>query len=632
MCSALLISLACIAVNPPTPEVATTVERSDPLAAYNAARVKVGRDPDAHVRLALWCEAHGLQSERLKHLALAVLTDPGHATARGLMGLVAFRGRWHSPEAVAAQVDADEAFHAALSEYNARRARMSNSAGAHWKLALWCEQHGLKPEATVHLTVVTQLEPGYEAAWKRLGYKKRRMRWATDEQVAAEQAEAQAQKKADEFWLRRLAPWLSVVEDPKRQSELNQALAAVTDPRAVPSIWWTFARGTPAHQKIAVQVLGQIDSPRASRALALLAVVSKAGEVRKKAIQSLHTCDSRDGAFFLASLLRDRMLDPDPDPILYRFAFYPIGLDRIDTPGVLFVRGPRYNVLWTYTVDESFTSSFASYEKMATYPDRLMALRQQQLSDLSALIDRILGESAIDLQEADDHDRRVDRANARIIQTLSAATGLDLGKDPEAWRKWWREQQGYAYESPPARPSHDLKVFVDTPTYTENIHYSCFAAGTPVHTLTGPRPIESVTTGDQVLTQDPRTGALSFQPVLAAVRNKPDAVWKINLGQETIQATGIHRFWKVGQGWTMARDLKPGDSLRALGAVAEVKAVELDRVQPVFNLKVMQAESFFVGERGMLVHDNSPVQPVPRPFDLVQSIAEPTDRSVDGRE
>jgi len=67
----------------------------------------------------------------------------------------------------------------------------------------------------------------------------------------------------------------------------------------------------------------------------------------------------------------------------------------------------------------------------------------------------------------------------------------------------------------------------------------------------------------------------------------------------------------------MARDLKRGDTLRALGGVAEVAGVELDRFQPVFNLEVMEAESFFVGDRGMLVHDNSAVQRVSLPFDAV---------------
>ena len=83
-------------------------------AAYDDARAKVGRDADAHVRLALWCEAHGLHAERLKHLAIAVLIEPGHATARGLMGLVAHAGQWRRPEAVADRLKADAELAATL--------------------------------------------------------------------------------------------------------------------------------------------------------------------------------------------------------------------------------------------------------------------------------------------------------------------------------------------------------------------------------------------------------------------------------------------------------------------------------------------------------------------------------------
>ena len=63
-----------------------------------------------------------LDSERLKHLAIAVLTEPAHATARGLLGLVAFRGRWQSPEAIRDRLAAEETTSATLAEYN-RRAR-----------------------------------------------------------------------------------------------------------------------------------------------------------------------------------------------------------------------------------------------------------------------------------------------------------------------------------------------------------------------------------------------------------------------------------------------------------------------------------------------------------------------------
>src|SRR3954452_24202680 len=94
---------------------------ADDLASYQKAARSVGRDPDAHVRLALWCEARGLSAERTKHLTLAVLCDPSHATARGLMGLMAYRGKWVSPGVVARRMQEDERRTALLAEYNARR-------------------------------------------------------------------------------------------------------------------------------------------------------------------------------------------------------------------------------------------------------------------------------------------------------------------------------------------------------------------------------------------------------------------------------------------------------------------------------------------------------------------------------
>jgi hypothetical protein len=390
----------------------------------------------------------------------------------------------------------------------------------------------------------------------------------------------------------------------------------------VPSIWTTFARGTPDHQAVALMLLGQIDSPNATHAMALLAVRSRSAETRAKVVEKLKDRDFRDVASFLVTLLRDRILAPDlaPDPILYRFQLLPVGATGIGSPGVLFISGPRYNVFRTYTVDESYPMTFMqAASQTETYQRRVAVQHREQLIELGMLVDQILGESLADLTLAADHDRQVDRLNGRIIQTLSDATGLKLGQDPEAWRKWWIEERGYAYETPTPKPTIDLTVTSAAPTYyMENFHYSCFAAGTPVHTITGQRPIESLAIGDQVLTQDPRSGALSYQPVLAAVHNKPDAVWKINLGRESILATGIHRFWKAGQGWVMARDLKAGDRLRALGGVAEVASVEKDSVQPVFNLEVIKAESFFVGKSGMLVHDNSPVHRVSQPFDAVR--------------
>src|SRR4051812_28789773 len=99
MLSALLLGAALLAADPAGERTAPTA-----LAAYESAKAGAGRDADAHVRLAPWCEAHGLQAERVRHLALAVVNDPTNAMARGLMGLVAYRGRWQRPDAVGEKV------------------------------------------------------------------------------------------------------------------------------------------------------------------------------------------------------------------------------------------------------------------------------------------------------------------------------------------------------------------------------------------------------------------------------------------------------------------------------------------------------------------------------------------------
>jgi hypothetical protein len=66
------------------------------LETYQSMQAKAGRDPAAHIRMALWCEQHGLNAEKLKHLALAVLKDPQNTMARGLMGLLPNGGRWET--------------------------------------------------------------------------------------------------------------------------------------------------------------------------------------------------------------------------------------------------------------------------------------------------------------------------------------------------------------------------------------------------------------------------------------------------------------------------------------------------------------------------------------------------------
>jgi hypothetical protein len=331
MATTVLLALGLIAADP-TPAGPGDGDR----AAYDAARAAVGRDPEAHLKLALWCEAHGLQPERVKHLALAVLADPRNATARGLMGLVAYGGQWKRPEAVAEKVKADEALTARLAEYNARRARAPETADAQWALGLWCEQNGLAAEALAHFTAVTRLDPSREAAWKRLGCKKVNGRWVSEAQLAAEKAEAEALKKADKHWKPLLTKWRGWLGDRSKRGAAEEALAMVSDPRAVGAVWSVFVAGGSAHHGRAVQLFGQIDTAGSSRALAMLAAFDDSAEVRRAAVETLKRRDPREFAGMLVALLRD--------PIKYEVR--PVG--GPGSPGALFVAGERFNVQRLY--------------------------------------------------------------------------------------------------------------------------------------------------------------------------------------------------------------------------------------------------------------------------------------------
>jgi len=594
--------------------------------AYRDAKARIRRDPDAHVRLALWCEAHGLDAERLKHLAIAVLIDSSHVTARGLLGQIYYDDRWRTPSEVSRRFSMNSRLSADLAEYNARRARSPHTADAHWKLAIWCEQKGLRPESLAHLTAVTRLDPTHEAAWKRLGCRKHNGRWLTDTQIVSEKAEAEAQQAADRQWGPLLSQWKGLQKS--HRSEAERALSGVADPRAVPSILRVFAGGDLDDQARAVQLLGQIDAPSSSRALALMALISRSADVRRHSLETLTRRDPRDVAAFLVSLLRDPDPRLDPDPILYRYELQPVGWQDVGSPGILLVRGPRYNVARIHTVDESLT--LMAFGLPVTpywgYPSRVMAQRQRQFVDLATILEEIVREAWPDLVAAGIQRHQVNAVNTRIMRVLSVATRQDVGEDREAWRKWWAHEQGYAYEPPPPRPRLDLTTSEAKPTFVTSVHLSCFAAGTPVLTLTGRQPIETVKVGDQAVVQETTSGALSIQPVVAVYQNKPSATLRIDLGNDLIIATPIHRFWKAGTGWTMARDLKAGDTIRALGRSVEVDAISAERAQPVFNLEVAKHASFFVGECDVLVHDNSLVRPAQHAFDA-EYLSESAERS-----
>ncbi len=710
--SALVFLSACLWGLPPGEPPA------DARSAYEEMAAKAGRDPDAHARLALWCESQGLDAERVKHLSMAVLTDPTHTLARGLLGLVQDGAKWRRPEQIVAKNTDDPARIALMEEYHAKRAVADDTADAQVKLASWCESKGLTLESQAHLAMALRLDPNRADVWKKLGYSKYKGQWRTDTMIAAEKAESKAQEEADRHWSKQLQTWKEMLGQAEgRRREAEAGLVSLDDPRAVSSVMKVFAKDNPA---LAVRLLGQIDAAEASQALAMAAVFAKSSEVRRAASETLTQRDPREYAGYLVGLYRD--------PI--RYEVKPVG--GPGQPGELWVEGKKADLQRFYTPPPPPWVALMPGDQIVYDEFGLPVIRRQWSSEVStpvngndlrplfgmsppptallreiaavpggqALADAVarggdnghrfftpgatadvrrqlrntekgvdgghyllngfqtfemqipIGQAVVeanrsaaraqsqlqrDVAMIEAYNAPINALNDRVKPLLEQAAGRDIGLRREQWETWFVDQLGYALridpnykptivQNIPAAYTPPSPVLSSTFTATNiSRRMSCFAAGTPVWTRNGLRPIETLEVGDRVLAQDTTTGAQSYQPILVVHRNPPSSTFQVNFeGGESVTASIYHRFWKAGRGWEMARELKPGDLLRTQSGVVRVATIQEGEVQPVFNLDVASSHSFFVGAEGALVHDNSLPDTRLTPFDRLPEMAHHT--------
>jgi hypothetical protein len=218
--------------------------------------------------------------------------------------------------------------------------------------------------------------------------------------------------------------------------------------------------------------------------------------------------------------------------------------------------------------------------------------------------------------------------NERIVEVLEEATGKQLGGNPKAWWDWWREHTGY--DQPTERPV-ERQYYTDTDSYyygqpTYDLRppggssgvtipvragggFECFAKGTLVWAKTGQQPIESLQLGDLVLAQNVETGELAYKPVIGRTVRPPSPNLKMTFEGEDLLTTRGHPFWVAGVGWRMAKEIGDAAVLHAVTGSTRVNAVQEAGEAEAYNLVVADFNTYFVGEAGVLVHDNTPRQP-----------------------
>jgi hypothetical protein len=453
----------------------------------------------------------------------------------------------------------------------------------------------------------------------------------TSEQAAAEAREEHEQRLANHHWeplLRRWKNWLGDWTSPAaRRAEARERLATVTDPRAVPAILKVFAAGgSEAEQILRVGMLGRIDDPRSSRALAEMAVTGALPAARRMAIGILAGRPRRDYAGPLVERIHGKI----------RYQVKPV--DGPGSTGALVLDTPRVRMILAYDAPAVFQPA-ATFRGYAGYdpnglpvivqgreldrgigPDKLREIEVRtaaMIAEANIKAQVVRQRMADDLAAVEVLNQQAEESNARVLPVLEVAAGApaDLKDDEDAWHVWWYDTLGYSYQAPRqvtlqqnASPSQRPAPYITT----------CFAAGTPVRTLDGLRPIEAIHAGDQILGQDAATGALSIQPVVFVHHNPPGKTLRVSLsGGESLVCSVYHRFWRANLGWAMARELRPGDALRTLGGLAKVATVEPDAVQPLYNLDVAGPRTFFAGEGSLLVHDNTLPDHRLEPFDAL---------------
>ena len=575
---------------------------------------------------ALKAEAAGESARRRALLDEAVRAEPNNDLARWSRGELRNDGEWLPVEA-AQQAAATDPRHL---EYFALRADYGDQPAAQLELARWCRRNNLDEEAKIHWANVLSLDPNNREALRALGAEWFDGRLMTYAQIDAAKRDLRDARHAAKKWNTQLDRWqrmLSAGDVASRNAALDE-VREVSDPDAIPAIEAATLDArietTQEEQRCHflslafVDALGEMPVPAAAASLARHAVLSPIFDVRDAAIERLKERPMID----YVPLLLDSLAMPvesafqvttDPDgSVHYRHSLYIDGrradwlLENSQTMWQLDLGGRRYRINPDGSARETRPTLVAD---MAT---------AGQMAKVAVQSQQRFGSAAVNVeQQVAQANEAAAAFNRQVTPVLVRVTGQDLGEDPQAWWSWWRDYNEY-YAGEGEDPVYERRYAESSrrsyrpPTY--NIPgapppHSCFARGTLVWTNTGKRAIETLEIGDLVLSQNVETGELAYQPVVGRTVRPPCPVLKLTLDGEELTASLGHPLWVSGVGWRMAKQVDEAAVLHGVHGPVRVDAVEPASKAKVYNLILANNHTYFVGESGILVHDNTLREP-----------------------
>lgn len=588
------------------------------------------------VRRALESEVAGDAQGRRDLLKQALDKAPDYPPANWHSGRVEVDGRWMTMDEAARLAVANER----LAQYRKFRDDALGNAESELTLARWCARSQLDDEAKLHYARLLDAngvdQKARAEAMRVLGLRNVGGRMVSDDDLRHQREVANRIQQSMNRWRPKLRTWQPLIDgsDEKKRKHAVELVKRIHDPDIVPVLETFLFESGPQFGKVAVELLAKFPEYEATQTLVRYAVLSRWSNVRNAAIREL----GRRPMHEYVPLLLDGLVSPiatqwqivdAPDgTIRYQHRFlrsgpngnYAMGFDHVASP--IPVIAERRLTRPFAKIDESPNRRY----RYTWFPMR----RVEELEQLDEIERQI--EALTSLEEAWQRESDVAQANTRtavhnapVFIALEQATGRFPKREPSAWWDWWQEYNEvqtvsekptcYLYRRTQSYLGDYYRAYHEPVDVYQNLNVSsgrrwprlsCFPAGTRIWTQLGRVPIETIRIGDRVLSQDPDSGELAFKLVLNTTLRLPSPMIKLWVDGEILVTTLGHPMWVSEKRWRMAKLLETGDQLHGVSGILTVNGID-ERVpmNQAYNLVVADWATYFAGEKGVLVHDNT---------------------------
>jgi hypothetical protein len=539
------------------------------------------------VAAALRAEVGGENERRAELLATATGIAPDLPDANWHLGRVRVAGKWVTLD----EAQQEAANDPLITEYRKLRDEAADNPKLLRGLARWCLKSELTELARLHYAQLLSRDDidgeTRAEALKRLDLHSIDGKWVTSDELKERAERLHAMETALRLWRPRVKRLQLLIDGDAyvpREKAIKE-LAAIDDPHAIVALESLLADAGDRFSEEVVKVLARFPQAEATQTFVRVAVMCRYAAARDASIAALKKRAKQDYVpLLLAGLVA---------PVRLQFAISIRNNGAVEYAQAFGMEGPGAR----YVSIQSQTALPSTWHPVARHLTPGGPLNGAQIA-----VEAAKAESRAELAGAETMltNTQIAEANRRIFEVLEQLSETQLPRDATQYWNWWQDYNQYYWP----KPTYYAYQFRPPSYYVSGIGHSCFVAGTDVRTELGHSRIELIKPGDRVLTQDQDTGELAYKPVLRTTIRPPAKMVRIQASGDEVTATLGHPFWVDGHGWKMAKELREGDLLHSLHGAVRVDKIEQAGEEKAYNLVVDDFNTYFVGQQGLLVHDN----------------------------